>query len=389
MEELEWLNVCDIVHFTHCISCHLPKCDMESMIQCQIVQCPQCYVSMHECKIEDHITEICYKTFIPCINAAYGCRKLIRRDKRSKHLENCSASVVVCGREWDRCALSPTSKLQLKRWGKRIEAEYKRNSGNLPLDIALTISDQDLIIQSYGFSRLDRVRRRDGLHPSHPLLPLREIRDTDGLIMGTSKFSNDENSSDEEARIKEAKLKKKRAMFAHCYMCQIDPASQHLHTLGNESVKYVQTKRIKKHEKEVDSFHKLYNLQLNFSPETMPEFLVRGENISLIRSGGTLYTRRCLKTIRRSEYADHHLSLHVRCINSLSDLVVRCPNWERGCTFHTKRLRPKCGMIRFLSSLDSISFSSVLFQLQQRCINFTSIRHIPCLVDYSSTEVPT
>ncbi|ETN79252.1 hypothetical protein NECAME_02678 [Necator americanus] len=97
---------------------------------------------MHECKIEDHINEICYKTMVPCINANYGCDRLVRRDKRSRHLERCCASVVVCGREWARYALSPKSKLQLKNWGKKIEVEPERNFENLPLDVALTISDQ-------------------------------------------------------------------------------------------------------------------------------------------------------------------------------------------------------------------------------------------------------
>ncbi|EYB86291.1 hypothetical protein Y032_0282g1290 [Ancylostoma ceylanicum] len=132
---------------------------------------------------------------------------------------------------------------------------------------------------------------------------------------------------------------------------KIDPSSQHLHTLGNESAKYEQTKRVKKREKKVDDFHKMYDLQINFAPESMPEFLVRGENIAFIRAGGSLYTRRCLKTFRRTEYADHHISQHVRSIDSLSDLVVRCPNWMRGCLFYTRRLTPKRGNIRALRAI--------------------------------------
>ncbi|KJH48738.1 hypothetical protein DICVIV_05132 [Dictyocaulus viviparus] len=164
-----------------------------------------------------------------------------------------------------------------------------------------------MIIESYGFSRLERVRRRDGLHPSHPVLPLREIRDYNGVLLETTEFSNSENSSDEEIRIK------------------VDPSSQHLHTLGNESAKYEETKRVTKRWEQLDSFHKIYNLQ---------QFT-------------------CLKNVRRVEYAEHHVSQH---INSLSDLVVRCPNWQRGCTFYTKRLQPKYGILRFLPSSSSISF---------------------------------
>ncbi|KAK6759938.1 hypothetical protein RB195_021476 [Necator americanus] len=177
------------------------------------------------------------------------------------------------------------------------------------------------------------------------------IRNYDGTLVGTAEFKDGENSSDEECRMKEAKLKRKRAMFANCYMCQIDPSSQHLHTLGNESAKYDQIKRVKKRERKMDEFHKIYDLQINFAPESMPEFLVRGENIAFIRAGGSLYTRRCLKTFRRTEYADHHVSQHVRSIDSLSDLVVRCPNWMRGCLFYTKRLTPKSGKIRALRSV--------------------------------------
>ncbi|VDK43420.1 unnamed protein product [Cylicostephanus goldi] len=175
-DELQPLAPRQIVHFTHCISCHVENCDMERTVKCFVLRCPQCAARMHECKIEEHLNEICPKAIVPCINASFGCDRMVRRDKKSRHLERCCASVVVCGREWARYALSPMSKLQLKNWGKKIEAEPVRNFRNLPLDIALTFSDQDVIVKSYGFSRVDRVRRRDGLHPSHPVLPLRELR---------------------------------------------------------------------------------------------------------------------------------------------------------------------------------------------------------------------
>ena len=61
------------------------------------------------------------------------------------------------------------------------------------------------------------------------------------------------------------KLRKKQAMFANCWMCHVDPATQHLHTLGNDKTKYELMKPVKRHERPVDALHSKYNLMVIIS----------------------------------------------------------------------------------------------------------------------------
>ena len=57
---------------------------------------------------------------------------------------------------------------------------------------------QDTIIKSYGYGRKARVRRRERIHPKHPMLPMRSIdEETDA-----HRQDDADNSSDEEKRIK-------------------------------------------------------------------------------------------------------------------------------------------------------------------------------------------
>ena len=57
---------------------------------------------------------------------------------------------------------------------------------------------QDMIIKSYGYGRKARVRRRERIHPKHPMLPMRSIdAETDA-----HRQDDADNSSDEEKRLK-------------------------------------------------------------------------------------------------------------------------------------------------------------------------------------------
>ena len=58
---------------------------------------------MHSCKIDDH-ENVCPNVFVPCSNVNYGCPVTVRRCHLSKHLPNCSASVIFCPfRYKDQC----------------------------------------------------------------------------------------------------------------------------------------------------------------------------------------------------------------------------------------------------------------------------------------------
>uniref|UniRef100_A0A1I7TZ93 F-box domain-containing protein n=1 Tax=Caenorhabditis tropicalis TaxID=1561998 RepID=A0A1I7TZ93_9PELO len=209
------------------------------------------------------------------------------------------------------------------------------------IDIQLTCYDQNLIIDSYNSSRSKRVQQRDPLHPAHPMIPLRNM--PHDISSTTEGF---EDSSEDELREKREKMKKSRMVFANCYMCQVDPSVQHLHTLGN-GADIEKLKKRRRTEQIIDKFHEKLNLKISNFVENVPESTLKSENIREIKKGGTFYTLKCLKTVRRAEYGDHCLSQHTNSVDLLNEMVLRCPNWERGCPFVDSRVRVKTGKLRF------------------------------------------
>lgn len=61
----------------------------------------------------------------------------------------------------------------------------------------------------------------------------------------------------------------------------------------------------------------------------------------------------CLRFSLGSQTFKHKFQ-HQTGIDYVDQMVVRCPNWERGCDYCTSRLRPVEGKIRFLNELDSV-----------------------------------
>ncbi|KAF1746752.1 hypothetical protein GCK72_023209 [Caenorhabditis remanei] len=169
--------------------------------------------------------------------------------------------------------------------------------------------------------------------------------------MTTSPYNLDDSSEDEQ-REKREKLKKSRMVFANCYMCQIDPSVQHLHTLGN-GADIEKLKKRRMTPQVMDQFHEKLNLK------NAPESTLKSENIREIKKGGTFYTLKCLKTVRRSEYGDHCLSQHTQSIDQMNEMILRCPNWTRGCQFSTHRVRPKTGKLKFHPTTATLSHQPV------------------------------
>lgn len=75
----------------HCFSCVSPS-TCSSITACSTISCPDCSVSMHECKLEDH-SIICWEKSVPCINVNYGCPNQIIRRFMCDHLAICPAIV--------------------------------------------------------------------------------------------------------------------------------------------------------------------------------------------------------------------------------------------------------------------------------------------------------
>ncbi|CAD6189121.1 unnamed protein product [Caenorhabditis auriculariae] len=331
-------------HF-HCNNCYFSYCDYSN---CPIETCNFCFVALHGCKLSEHQEEICRKVVVPCTNAQNGCEKRLQRERINAHLLKCLASVVVCTREWSRKSVNHKSKLFLKECGKK--GIPITNKSSTSADLAFALRDQEKIVESYKMPRKSRNRRRDRIHPFHPLLPLREIADE----YKETNVSGD--SSEEERELEIKKLKGSRRVFGNCRMCQIDPTAQHLHTLGNvtgldEPVPLV----LKKFEERGDDFCERNGLQIKFNAEYYNECSSKNRQLTGIRFQNSAYTFRCLHVVKRAEYANHQISQHSYIIENLSNLIFRCPNFLQGCEFHCSRLENPANVI-YSKELDSFCF---------------------------------
>lgn len=84
------------IHETHCRNCiKINECDFSS--KCKLIYCPNnCDFQLHECKLNEHLNEICRNSLVNCINYSNGCKIVLKRFQTGKHLTECSASVIQC-----------------------------------------------------------------------------------------------------------------------------------------------------------------------------------------------------------------------------------------------------------------------------------------------------
>lgn len=80
---------------THCESCVSLDCRRHN--GCPVVQCKNlCGFSMHECKVQEHLEDLCPHSLVPCVNTALGCELTMERRRLASHVQHCPASVLVC-----------------------------------------------------------------------------------------------------------------------------------------------------------------------------------------------------------------------------------------------------------------------------------------------------
>ena len=80
---------------SHCDSCVTLGCERHD--GCPVVRCSNlCGFSMHECKVQEHLEDMCSRSLVPCVNATFGCELKMERRKLGAHVQHCPASVLVC-----------------------------------------------------------------------------------------------------------------------------------------------------------------------------------------------------------------------------------------------------------------------------------------------------
>ncbi|VDN28805.1 unnamed protein product [Gongylonema pulchrum] len=337
------INSIHIDDHIHCIYCFRTRCTYS---QCELRPCPECRAVLHTCKLEDHLT-ICPKVFtfsdafVPCLCQAYGCPLWLRRYKIKQHLEHCCASAVFCAVQWNRRILSNYAKPKIEVMRTVIPniVNYKMNHTYMCFQIIFDFQEE--IIDSYRISREDRKLLTDFQNPCHPMMPLR-------LSFERQPFFEDEDSSDEENRQKEIQLKQKRSPFEHCYLCKADPASQHLHVLGNASfekdIAADEEKQAPVKVSPLPPFYESRNLYVNIVRDRLSAFFRKGENMPCVRSGISVYTYCCNESFRRDEYCAHYELSHM----NIDDCIGRCPLYLDGCPFFFCRSEPLWGQLRYI-----------------------------------------
>ncbi|VDK43217.1 unnamed protein product [Anisakis simplex] len=334
------LNIDDHLH---CLYCYKLGCGYD---KCKLITCSECDIRLHPCKLDDHLI-ICPKVRVNCPNVLGGCPVVMRRDRISSHLKHCCASVTLCAIQWNRRILSNSAKRKMKRIAKQLDklSSDRPFVDSSQIDIHLAIRDQDMLLESYRIKRSERKRLLDFINPFHPVMPPR-------IQFEPQKSFVDEDSSDEETILKKKLLKKRKSPFENCYLCKIDPTSQHLHTLGN----FMEPK-----EEEVDikipikvsvmpTFYERLNLYIDIVSEHLSAYARKGENMQCFGSGITVYTFCCNEMFRRDEYSDHYELCHM----NMDEYIGRCPLYADGCPFSYYKRKPKWGTLRFNQYLSCI-----------------------------------
>ncbi|KAK0403085.1 hypothetical protein QR680_016710 [Steinernema hermaphroditum] len=366
----------------HCLDCFRSACSFEG---CLLGRCGFCSARLHECKREDHL-EICQNVVVPCINAIYGCRRRFARHFQKTHLATCPASVVVCHLQWNRSALSDSAKKQIKRAAKGFPTEIvpKTDASGLDdndLDVIGCILDQKKIVDFFKLRRNYRISFRDYFTPTYPVLPLLAHKDRPN-----EESAEFHDSSDDEKKAEAEKIRKKMLPWANCYICKIDPASQHLHVLGNLTNE-------KKREKPangatvkdtlfVPEFYRQRGLMLTKTFHRLAGSVKKGAMIFEVGTKGRpLFTFQCAEVVRRTEIEDH-ARFHELEDNEWH--MHRCPMWSEGCDFATSNMDPKEGRFRYCDFLGKVvheptpSSSASLDDFHEE----TFYRVLPLLADY-------
>lgn len=130
----------------HCDQCYRSYCSDSSA--CPIINCRHgCLARMHECKRDDH-DNVCQYYFMPCLNAIYGCPMTIQRGQMTRHINECSASVVVC-------TFAHSANYQTNDLKKTAETNDQDETNLLP-----TIAQRDQIWYDYYERFRDEQRNR-------------------------------------------------------------------------------------------------------------------------------------------------------------------------------------------------------------------------------------
>lgn len=192
----------------HCQTCYSAHCKFEPIVEynskitdgCQVLTCPNiCGMTLHECKLEEHLAHTCQNQTVDCINSLYGCPHEYPRYKTKSHIHHCPASVVTCKMEWNRWQRTPLQDSDRLSVDQTLSSTL---SSDL-LDVSLAARDQRVLGESLKMPRRLRRSLRNSYTKNFPAVPLvqrySDMQDTEAC-MEESSDSLDFLAVDEEDR---------------------------------------------------------------------------------------------------------------------------------------------------------------------------------------------
>ncbi|KAI3420815.1 hypothetical protein GPALN_014434 [Globodera pallida] len=379
----------------HCVSCFESCC---SGAECAMCNCPDCGVRMHICKLEDHREGgVCLRAMSACPNALYGCTARMRRHALNEHIQHCPASLLLCPFTRNRHFVSTRAKTMLKRIARGSSTPKATPSSSVvvhdlqhghacPPDIALAHVDQLTLEQSFRLSRSKRLSlgvalRRQELEQllennNNNRQELEQLleNNNNNIIDGKHfkmhgdgmKVKEEEDSSEEEAKITASQYRAMREPFLGCRLCALDPGSQHLHQLGSlrtairndvQQQQQNQTKSGNVHQT-TDTHQSSADYALKFLPTlNRQNALFISPELSLNVAGVNLNAHffctnfpifACDEFVRRDQFSEH-CAAHLAYEDDGLAFFARCPNAQYGCTFYSDHqlLTVDGGLIRF------------------------------------------
>uniref|UniRef100_A0A914HT77 TRAF-type domain-containing protein n=1 Tax=Globodera rostochiensis TaxID=31243 RepID=A0A914HT77_GLORO len=361
----------------HCVSCFKSRC---SSAECAMCNCPDCGVRMHICKLEDHREGgVCLRALSACPNALYGCTARMRRHALNEHIQHCPASLLLCPFTRNRHFVSTRAKTMLKRIARGYSTQQKTTPSSsvvvhdvhhghaCPPDIALAHVDQLTLEQSFRLSRSKRLSLAVALRRRELEQLLENNNNIDGKhfkIHGDGVVEEEEDSSEEEAKITASQYRAMREPFLGCRLCALDPGSQHLHQLGslrpairNDVQQQHQTEKGNVHQT-TDTHQSSADYTLKFLPTlNRQNALFISHEMSLNVAGVNLNEQffrtnfpifACDEFVRRDQF-NEHCAAHLAYEDDGLAFFARCPNAQYGCTFHLDHqlLTVDGGLIRF------------------------------------------
>ena len=108
----------------HCSNCFHPASCNQSSKLCPLTHCPNnCHFTFHFCKSQDHLSHICPKQYVSCLNRTNGCKLKVKRSELGTHLAHCPASVIECNSFKVRRLINRNEKHKKLKWPCPINQE--------------------------------------------------------------------------------------------------------------------------------------------------------------------------------------------------------------------------------------------------------------------------